>query len=222
MNTLQAEFDRLYRADTLLPDSTRALVLELARPADWGVLSPLWRGVQSDLELPAPAIAVNGKDAFQLWFSLAEPVPLANAQAFLESLRKRYLPTLTAPRIGLFTSGATVPTQHPDSGRWSAFIAPDLAAIFSEEPWLDLPPNPDAQASVLARIASIKPAAFQAALSQPVQSAANQPTANPGPGTANTDLQPLRFLQDVMNDSRIDLHLRIEAAKALLPYNTGR
>ena len=71
----------------MAPDGTvRAMVLELVRPADWTLLSTLWRGVQTDLELPAPAIAVSGIDAYRLWFSLAEPASAAQARAFLEAL----------------------------------------------------------------------------------------------------------------------------------------
>ena len=32
------------------------------------------------------------------------------------------------------------------------FVAPDLAALFADEPWLDLPPSSDAQADLLARL----------------------------------------------------------------------
>jgi hypothetical protein len=33
------------------------------------------------------------------------------------------------------------------------------------------------------------------------------------------NLGPKEFLRNVMNDSTVELHLRIEAAKALLPYS---
>ena len=56
MTRLHAEFQRLYllpvEAHATHSDHTRALVLELARPADWGQLAAVWRGVQADLELP--------------------------------------------------------------------------------------------------------------------------------------------------------------------------
>ena len=233
MNILQAEWDRLY-SSTDMPHrvSTRSMVLELARPADWDLLSPLWRGVQTDLELPAPAIAVNGQDGFQLWFSLAEPVPVADARAFLASVCLRYLRDTPGKRITLSPSvdpatqdntfvATAVPAQHPESGCWSAFVAPDLAAIFSDEPWLDLAPNPDAQANVLARCASIQPTAFRAALhtlhalqSSPIPAAQVHAPAS----TGDAEHDPRRFLQHVMNDSSVALQLRIEAAKALLPY----
>ena len=96
MNRLQSELHRLYLADEsgLLDEQgrVRAMVLELTGPADWDVLSAVWRGVQADLELPAPAIAVSGTDGLQLWFSLEAPVPAAQAQAFLAALCAHYLP----------------------------------------------------------------------------------------------------------------------------------
>ena len=262
MSTLPAELDRLYFArerdipsphglepSLVAPDgSVRAMVLELARPADWTLLSALWRGVQTDLELPAPAIAVSGIDAYQLWFSLAEPVPVAQAAAFLEALRVRYLrlvapsrlvmmPSVDAASPGQIQHALLVPALQPATGRWSAFVAPDLAAIFSEEPWLDLPPNPDAQAKVLARLECITPAEFQAAQQQlspmvsptilPVMSVGDETAGNKASpeGNASTphgeNLDPKAFLLSVMRDETVELHLRIEAAKALLPYVDG-
>jgi hypothetical protein len=244
MSTLQSEWDRLYRANSAdKPASAletpgliaqggrvRAMVLELARPADWSALASVWRGVQTDLELPAPAIAVSGVDAYQLWFSLEEPVAVSEAQAFLESLRLRYLGSIAPGRIRLMPAeggssdasprhASAVPALHKAAGRWSAFVAPDLAAIFSEEPWLDIAPGPEAQASVLVRLECIKPALFQAIVAQIKR--APGAAVSLSEGVAETavqgkDLEPRRFLQDVLNDESAALHLRIEAAKALL------
>jgi hypothetical protein len=259
MSTLQAELDRLYLAHArniqnhpgkepglIAPDGTvRALVLELARPADWTLLSTVWRGVQTDLELPAPAIAVSGIDGYQLWFSLAEPVSVAQAGAFLEALRLRYLglvapgriamrPSVDAAMPGTIHHALLVPALQPATGQWSAFVAPDLATIFSDEPWLDLPPNPDAQANVLSRLECIKPADFHALLerlSSAVRTETSSRTSAAGErdgGQANPEvkasashgniLDPKGFLLGVMSDKTVELHLRIEAAKALLPY----
>ena len=115
-----------------------------------------------------------------------------------------------------------------------AALAPDLAAIFAEEPWLDLPPSPEAQAKVLSRLECIKPAVFQAALERlspgsGVQTAAltlthDEQTGHPpgreaqAPASPGNSPGPKEFLLGVMNDQTIELHLRIEAAKALLPY----
>jgi hypothetical protein len=130
MNPLQTEIQRLYAAPE---GQVRALVLELARPAD--------------LALPAPAIAVTGVDGYQLWLSLVEPVPVAEAAVFLEALRQHYLGAVAPKRISLLPSLADtavqpspVPSQQSANGYWSAFVAPDLAPIFADDPWLDQAP----------------------------------------------------------------------------------
>ena len=263
MSNLKSELRRLYLCTAphgavtddiepglITPDGrVRAMVLELARPADWKTLSTLWRGVQTDLELPAPAIAVNGIDGYQLWFSLAQPVAVADVQACLESLHVRYWGAIAPERIAVYPSlEATMPrkmdhaalirAQRPETEQWSAFVAPDLATLFSGQPWLDVCPSPDAQANVLSRLESIEAADFHTAqekmrLTRRTEKAPRSPdTAEQDaplvrarvkpPALQTTGLDPQRFLLDVMNDTAVDLHLRIEAAKALLPYSQGQ
>lgn len=265
MSPLQSELNRLYfvhqperpngdaQASNLVAADgrVRAMVLELARPTDWNTLATVWRGVQSDLGLPAPAIAVSGIDGHQLWFSLAEPVSAADARVFLEALCVRYLGAVDPWRIGVspgFDARAPTQAQHArlvpalqtENGRWSAFVSSDLAAIFTDEPWLDLEPAPEAQARLLSRLECIKPDAFQASMNllklaagtavsgaAPVTGehhitgggrAKNEGTSPVAPTTHPQNSEPKRFLMGVMNDPTIDLHLRMEAAKALLPY----
>lgn len=227
MNRLQSELQRLY----LLPAAdgeaglvdaagqARGLVMELTGPADWEPLSRVWRGVQLDLELPAPAIAVSGTDGLQLWFSLERPVDAGRAAEFLAGLGSRYLAGLTpATRLRLSppASAVLVPAEQPSTGNWSAFVAPDLAPVFADTPWLDIPPGVEGQADLLARLESIKPAAFDAAL-QALQPAP-APVAASTASTASTAAgdEPRQFLLRVMNDDSVGLALRIEAAKALL------
>ena len=165
MNRLDTEHQRLFASD---PDATaegrlRHLVLALSGPADWAPLSAVWRGVQADLDLPAPAIAVNGVDAFELWFSLADPVPIHTAAAFLDGLCDRYLGDVAPARRrcwpssdpGLQVEPARVPQLQAETGRWSAFVAPDLAAVFGDDPSLDIPPGDEAQADLLSRACPI-------------------------------------------------------------------
>lgn len=233
MNPLQTELQRLYQAPEGL---VRALVLELARPADWGLLSTVWRGLQTDLGLPAPAIAVSGVDGYQLWLSLAEPVPVAEAAMFLEALRLHYLGAVALKRISLTPSlesptagpALPVPGQQLATGYWSAFVASDLAPIFADEPWLDQSPSPEAQASVLVRLQSIKPAAFAAAMARlrapaaPTMPLDLPPNLAPQASAATAHLlAPRAFLLAVIHDPAVALGLRIEAAKALLPYVEG-
>jgi hypothetical protein len=229
MNRLLSELQRLYAPPS--PEESadespaegrqRAMTLELARPADWAALGAVWRGVQADLGLPPPAIAVNGKDGYRLWFSLVEPVPPAQALAFLEGLRRRYLGGVAAERLRLradTTCGALLPPLQLAAGQWSAFVAPDLAPVFADEPWLDTEPNPEGQADLLSRLIGIKSIDFLAALQalEPALRPAPLPPATPAE-TASEQQDARRFLLAVMNDASVALSLRIEAAKALLP-----
>lgn len=256
MTRLQSELQRLYlphaaagpgmgtEGSSLIDDQgkVRAMVLELARPANWEALAKVWRGVQSELGLPAPAIAVSGTDGFQLWFSLAEPVSVAQAHAFLALLHSRFLPDVAPKRMGLWPvvdasappqaqHARRVPAEQAQAGNWSAFVAPDLAPVFADTPWLDIPPSHDGQADLLCRLASIKQPAFEAAVEQlrpasPVASALPLETMRTDAGPPHTRsmdsvgcLDARRFLLQVMNDDTVALALRIEAAKALLPYS---
>ena len=256
MNRLQIELHRLYAAhapggldpagdDHGLVDGhgrVRAMVLELARPADWAALAKVWNGVQLDLELPAPAIAVSGQHGVQLWFSLAEPLPAAQALGFLQALQQRYLGDVKAQRLTLLPAfdaaapqplrhAAPVPALQAGSGLWSAFVAPDLAPVFAEEPWLDHPANPDGQAKLLAPLKSMAAVDFQLALQRlqpppplPAPPAASQRTAaapelaRSTPRPSAGPLTPRQFLLDVMHNEALAMDLRIDAAKALLPY----
>lgn len=230
MNRLDTEQQRLFghAADGL----TRTLVLGIARPADWSVLRAAWQGVQADLALPAPAIAVSGTDSYQLWFSLAQPVALDEARHFLEHLCQRYLPDIAAARVTTWPQAGTspaasmrhapvVPSRQDDSGHWSAFVSPDLPAVFGEDPWLDMAPGLDAQADLLSRMVSIQPDAWAHALqsSRPAEVTPDQakPLKTPA-STGGAPMDPRQFLMAVMNDGSAPLALRIEAAKVLLAH----
>jgi hypothetical protein len=260
MNALQSELRRLY----LLPASatpapgepdppaallgadgtTRCLVLELARPADWRALGRAWQGAQAALELPAPGIAVSGTDGLQLWFSLERPVAAAQGHAFLQALADRFLPDAAPARRRLMPSAdgashaAPVPAPRGPDGNWSAFVAPDLAPVFDETPWLDIPPGEEGQAALLRALRPIGAAAFAEAARRlqppappppPDAGSGSAPAAAP-PAAATTSTTPAReafsdatgggdpraFLRRVMDDAGAPLALRIEAAKALL------
>lgn len=245
MSRLHTEYLRLY----LPPDAedhtlvgrdgrVRALVIGLRQPADWAALSAVWRGVQTDLGWPAPAIAVNGVDAFELWFSLAEAVPAQEAATLLDALWRRYLPDVTPARLSLWPRAdaapwraARIPALQEGSGGWSAFVAPDLPAVFGDEPTLDFQPGDDAQAELLGRASGIRAADWRAAqgLLQAAagvgSTSASAPAAAPMTAAAagsevvalNGPYQdPRSFLLDVMNHPAVALELRIRAARALL------
>ena len=231
------------------PDGhVRALVLELAAPAVWAELARAWRGVQADLEMAAPAIAVSGHDSYQLWFSLAQPIDAGTATAFLHALRQRYLGDVAPERIRMHPSRAlpgsarlqhaqALPPMQLAPDRWSAFVAPDLAALFTDEPWLDHPPGDEAQADLLSRLGSTPPEIFLRAAAR-LDAVATPGTAvalagpsavdridGTEPGTdvaqATHALDPRNFLLAVMRNPAVDLALRVEAAKALLLGDRG-
>jgi hypothetical protein len=216
------------------------MVMELTGPPDWDVLSKVWKGVQAELELPAPAIAVSGTDGLQLWFSLDEAITVPVAHDFLESLRLHFLPDIDSKRVrSMPDSNASalrqelharlLPAEQEQTGNWSAFLAPDLAPVFAETPWLDIPPNEEGQASLLRGLSFMKTPAFEAAsrrlaagIRPPIATApaatnaGAPPTRSPSAASTEHD-DPKRFLLRVMNDDTVALALRIEAAKALLP-----
>jgi len=270
MDHLDTELDRLFAvapgaSPTTLADAagrTRALVLEVVQPTGWDALAPLWQGVQAEFDLPAPAIAVSGTDGLQLWFSTESLVDPAQGHAFLDALRARFLAEVPPARVRLLPDPtqpgrvpAMVPALQVNCTDWSAFVAADLAVMFSDTPWLDIEPGADGQAALLRPLKSIKPAAFDAALArlreeasragggtgtgagatagERVQRAPDAPVPPPTPDDELThpDLaaaataavsassasdDPRRFLLRVMNDERVEMALRIEAAKALL------
>lgn len=244
MTRLQSELTRLYLPAPATPGGAvapffdaqgrvRALVLEVARPVNWDALSRVWQGVQAELDLPAPAIAVSGTDGLQLWFSFEGPIEVAVGHAFLESLRTRWLADVAPTRVRLLPDPAAptraaprVPALQADGDHWSAFVAPDLATIFSETPWLDVEPGDDGQAALLRGLQSIKPEAFSDAIARldahahaqarDLAAQASAAAGTPSEANAPTD-DPRRFLLRVMNDESVPLALRIDAAKALLP-----
>jgi hypothetical protein len=188
----------------------------------------------------------------QLWFSLAAPLPAADAEALLLHLQRHWLPDVADDRFWRWPAAAlppahgvppVLPPRALGPEQWSAFVAPDLAAVFGDTPWLDLPPGDEAQADLLARLRSVPAADVErfwasknAPAALPQQEAAGGPAkptphgaegTHPAPagaqgGAATTaDAQglppsPRAFLTAVMNDPKVALALRIEAAKALL------
>lgn len=147
----------------------------------------------------------------------------------MESLRQRFLSDIAPERISMLPTetqhAQLVPALQQSTGLWSAFIAPDLAAIFADSPGLDVCPRVEAQANVLAHLESIKAPVFEAIFDQLVSdveriSATNQSSTPVVPlFNKHCDSDAKRFLNEVMNDQSVEMHLRIEAAKALLPYS---
>jgi hypothetical protein len=258
MSRLHSEFARLFLPATgaasaapsapTPPDlldaqgHTRAMVLELAAPADWARLKTVWQGVQADLGLPAPAIAVSGTDGLQLWFSAPTAVPAADARRWLQALCRRYLPGLPPQCLRLYPvvteptasegaapHAAPVPALQAGGATWSAFVAPDLVPLFEETPWLDSEPSEEGQAALLERVGVMKAGWFEvvvgeeAAGAQPVGADGDAVVPAGAVGVAASALglveargEAVAFLRRVMHDESAPLALRVEAAKALL------
>jgi hypothetical protein len=234
MTRLSQELQRLFPAADA-DGRLRTLVLALRAPADWSALGRVWQGVQADLDWPAPAIAVSGSDGVQLWFALQQPVDAATGAAVLQALVQRWLAELPPHRLCGWpgAAGAQAPVvpallgQGEDGERWSAFVSADLAPMFSDTPWLEMPPNPDGQAALLAPLRAITPEELQrlpgSVAAVPPVPPVLQPAAAPAtvvsavPAPTGTCTDPRQFLLGVMNDAAVPLALRIEAAKALLP-----
>ncbi|WP_423599779.1 hypothetical protein [Roseateles sp. MS654] len=222
MSRLAAEFHRLYAP---APDgAVRALLLDVGRPADWDLLGAVWRGVQLDLSLPAPGIAIAGENSYQLWFSLRDGGSPEEAMAFLQGLRARYLGGVAEPRIRCLTTAPVVPAEVRE-GQWSAFVAPDLAPVFVEATWLDIPPGAEGQADLLKELKSISPQEWRDAKALLAPAGAQGRTSAQGASelprpasfaAVSGFTEPRAFLLHVMNDPAVELALRIEAAKALL------
>jgi hypothetical protein len=157
---------KLTTADNL----TRALAIpfrKLAGAAEgqhWTRLCEVANALQAELGLPAPAVSIDGANAFYLWLSLETPVPTARAQDFLAALRLAYF-----PETELAPDAATAPVYlppclNPRSGKWAAFIHPGMGASFADESGLEMTPPVAGQVAFLEGLDSIAGAQFQAAL----------------------------------------------------------
>lgn len=269
MNRLHTEWRRLFGLDPAPQDRpaslfdeqgerTRTLVIEWGRPAHWPTLRALWEAVQVEFGWPAPLIALNGHDAFQLWISLADPVTAPEAHEVADALAERWLPRTPGPagagRLalwprpgpqvgGAWQHAAPVPAlQAGTASRWSAFVAPDLVAVFDDEASLDIDPGNEAQAELMTRCGRVSAASWaraQDALRLSAAIPARGGTGACGPAAAGVEASadtaptpaasglappdlggphddPGAFLKAVMNATSVPLSLRIEAARALL------
>lgn len=215
-------------------DSVRCAVLQFTHSQYWPAVGALHQSIVEELGLPAPVIAVAARAGFQMWFSFEHPLPLADVQVFLDALCREYLSDLPAERVRRYPDAGAVelpPALDEAVERWSAFIDPTMGSMFVDEGGLDLPPNPDRQADLLAGLKSIGTADFRRAMEMLRHPDASLETTTAG--SAPTGLvtlssgglsvgggfdDPRRFLVAVMNDTQAAAAHRIEAAKALLPY----
>ena len=217
----------------------RTMVIGFARAGDWSHVASLCQVIQGDLEWPVPALSVSPKKGFQVWLSLAEPVVPEQAEAFLNALRHKYLSEIPLSRVTLQPSAddsagvvALVPSYRQACQKWSAFIDPSMGSMFADELGLEMAPNLERQADMLASLKSITTRDFQRVLrllhadvAVGVSYAEGELPPNTIERQSKSELRlsnhftdPETFLLAVMNDSSVSIAERIHAAEALLPY----
>jgi len=220
MDKLDAELRRLHLSPAEPPATGgQALCLGFRRAADWESVAALWHAAQAELDLPAPAMSIDG-EGYRLWFSLAERVADETARRFIDGLIRRYLAELPDARLHIDFAASPPPAELIPDERWAAFIDPGLGSMFAADPWLDMAPNRNQQADLLAALRSIRPAELSHALDRMLAqtSPAAAPAALETLSLSGPFTHPRDFLLAVMNDPQAGSLARIEAAKALLPY----
>ncbi len=207
---------------------TRAISIELAHPISVDTVGRFWQQLQDDWGLPAPAIAISGSDAYQLWISLDTSIPVNQAHQWTLRLVEHALSDVPNQSVRLWPNAQGTHTRLPPGlhapNRWSAFVSPGLASLFSDERWLETPPSIDAQADLLLRLKPLSGPDLQR-IAQALNKAATKATPTPhapselapiGSSASTPTTDPRSFLLQVMNDPQVDIRWRIEAAKALL------
>lgn len=215
----------------LFEPAERLLILDVPQAVDWPHVAALLAGLEQDLAMPLPALSVEGRStAYRLWFSLAPGVTIGLGRRLLEALQAVYLADLPQGHCQITVPGdepVAFPPRSNGQG-WSAFVDPQLGGMFRDDPWLEMELDQRSQAERLAQIVSLTEADVQRAL----ETLAPRMSAGVAVGHGGASLAlissgaqvqsaPAAFLLSVMNDERVELALRIEAAKALLPFGAA-
>lgn len=160
-------YDRQAPAIDLVNDdgNTRTLVIDFHQAADdehWQRLCAVANALQSELDLPAPAVSVSGGDSYRLWLSLAKPIPATEASQFLALLHKAYFED-EAIQLGR-ARVALPPGLNQATGLWSAFVNPSMGGALAEDLGLEMAPPDAAQAAFLEKLESISAESYTQAL----------------------------------------------------------
>lgn len=217
MQKLISELTRLYLpADAVSPDAltehmlgkttlavkltgddglTRAMVIHFRKAGGseeaqhWTSLCAVANALQADLGFPAPAVSISGAAGYGLWLSLEKPVKAAQAQKFLELLRRAYFPDRPPLPDAASTPVELPPCLNQATGKWAAFIHPGMGASFADESGLEMAPPMAGQVAFLEGLHSIGETQFRHALDLLQQSHDAAPVAS-APAlerTASTD-----------------------------------
>lgn len=213
MEKLIAQLTRLYLMPGLAPRQdpdgtplvsvdglTRAIVIDFPRAPDdqgrhWTQLCEVANTLQEKLGFPPPAVSVTGADAFRLWLSLRDAVPVASVDRFLSLLRSACFPELPLRAAG---TAELPPCLHGATGKWAAFIHPGMGASFAGEEGLDIAPPAAAQLAFLEGLESIAPAQFEEALGALAPPRASAPPQAPAAAPPDGLLLKDATLQDIV------------------------
>lgn len=149
---------------------TRALVIAFDRQpgADetehWGALCQVANALQTQLELPAPAVSISGSHGYRLWLSFDAAMPVAVARKFLDLLRLAYFPQMPEQADVFAATVEFPPSRNAGTGLWAAFINPGLGASFADESGLDMAPPVAGQLALLDGLRSISEQQFAHAM----------------------------------------------------------
>ncbi|MGZ8290318.1 MAG: hypothetical protein ACXW2U_04000 [Telluria sp.] len=129
----------------------------------WTRLCEVANALQTELNLPAPAVSISAASGYGLWLSLEAPVSAAQAQEFVDLLHRAYFPEMDRP------ADVSAPVELPPclnqaTGKWAAFIHPGMGASFADESGLEMAPPLAGQAAFLEGLQSISEKQFLHAL----------------------------------------------------------
>jgi hypothetical protein len=152
----------------------------------WGRLSKVANALQGELGLPSPAVSVSGTKGYRLWLSFEAPIPSAQAQRFLKQLYLSYLPDVETAPDAVSTPVLLPPHRDQRTGKWAAFIHPEMGASFADDAGLDMAPPLAGQVGFLEELESISLEQFYKALGMmqqenntaPPSEADNMPSAS--------------------------------------------
>lgn len=141
----------------------------------WRALTRLYEALTQELGLSAPAVSISGRKGYGLWISLAEPIPVAQAQAFIRNLRSVYLSDVPKDEIDLRPDCAEPsnaaqavvklpPCLHRANKKWAAFISLEAGGQYTNTPWFESPPNLEQQVLLLEPVRSVPLSNFMQAV----------------------------------------------------------
>lgn len=198
MSKLDMELARLFGGAA--HGETRSLCLSFSKLKDdgeaghWERLCAVANSLQSEMGLPAPAVSISGNGAFSLWLSLQQPLPLGQAQEFLELVCASYCPELKPAADAASTPSLLPPALNQASGKWAAFIHPGMGASFAGDEGLEMQPPEAGQVALLEGLESIDAAQFAQALGR-LRPALRQPQQPAQAGLLLKDAT----LEDIVN-----------------------